>query len=149
MLLKPFAVQAFEAADNAILSVVKFTLIFLYIPLLLLHLGADMIPEKITFRLKREEAKQLYYQAREHGISPHQFARNIVIEGLSLARIEEDIKTLAQTMEELRELQNLIGKGVEGTRLGLIEALAILLTIQEGVTEDRARDWLKRHFDTY
>ena len=107
-----------------------------------------MIPDKITFRLKREEAKTLYYQARDKDISPHKLARNIVIEGLSLSQLEESIALLAQRLEEITELQALCMQGLEENRQGMIEAFTVILAKQNNITEDRAKDWLRKRFNS-
>ena len=148
MLFNFLILQGFEVADNALICGINSTLLFLLISCPLYIPGADMIPTKITFRLKSDEAKQLYYQSREQDMSAHQMARNIVIEGLSLSRIEEEIRLLAQTIEELREGQILMQQGVQGTKTGLVDALGVLIAKQEAVTQDEAIDWLNKRFKT-
>ncbi|NET39306.1 MAG: hypothetical protein F6K19_46285 [Cyanothece sp. SIO1E1] len=107
-----------------------------------------MIPTKITFRLNNDESKQLYYAARDTGISAHQLARNIVIEGLSLSKIEEKIILLAERLEELKEAQDSMKQDLHSTQFGLIDALGILIAKQEGLNEDDVTEWLKKRFKT-
>lgn len=108
-----------------------------------------MIPTKITFRLHSDEAKKLYFEAREQKISPHQLARDIVIERLSLLEIVGFLEKIASELAELRLAQSLIEDEVKATRWGNIEALAVLVANQEEVSQDHAREWVRAQFETH
>ena len=77
-----------------------------------------MIPSKITFRLNSTEAKTLYYAAREKGISPHLLARDIVIQGVDIVKLEESLQFLAQTLEEIRMAQIHAEQSAEALKMG-------------------------------
>ena len=105
-----------------------------------------MIPKQIGFRLTADEAKQLYFDARDHGVSAHIRARDMVIEGLTLSRIEGYLEQMVQELEVVKHDQSLIQQAVEANRWGLVETLAVLVANVEGVTRDQAREWIREQF---
>ncbi|NEQ50491.1 MAG: hypothetical protein F6K11_10210 [Leptolyngbya sp. SIO3F4] len=107
-----------------------------------------MIPSKITFRLNGTEAKTLYYAAREKGISPHLLARDIVIQGVDVAKLEESLQFLAQTLEEIRMAQIKVEQSSKALRDGVIEALCTQVSKDRCMTESSAREWLRAKFQT-
>lgn len=108
-----------------------------------------MRPTKITFRLRSDEAKKLYFEARDEGISPHQMARDIVIERLSLFEMVRFLEQIAGELAELRLAQSLITQEIAANRWGSIETLSVLVANQEGVSKDHAREWVRAQFETH
>ena len=80
-----------------------------------------MIPKKITFRLQSDEAKKLYFEARDEGISSHQKARDIMIEGLHLLEIVRFLEQIAGELAELRLALSLIHDEHSEKQLGTNE----------------------------
>ncbi|NEP19394.1 MAG: hypothetical protein F6J97_21295 [Leptolyngbya sp. SIO4C1] len=110
-------------------------------------LTADMIPRKITFRLQPDEAKQLYYQARDSDISSHRMARDIVIERMTLADMEQSLQDMADELEALRNAYSVALKRLDFMQVGLIDTLAVILSNQvEKVSDDQAREWVRERF---
>ena len=105
-----------------------------------------MVPSKITFRLNGTEAKTLYYAAREKGISPHLLARDIVIQGVDVVKLEESLQFLAQTLEEIRMAQMQAEQSAEALRNGVIEALCTQVSKDKCMTESSAREWMRTKF---
>jgi predicted transcriptional regulator len=99
-----------------------------------------MIPKVITFRLSETEAKKLSHQAREVDLSSHKLARDIVLQGLSVTRLEEDMELIAQSIEELRQVSE---AEVKALRISMVQGLAVLLAKQEDVEKQDAVEWLE------
>ena len=108
-----------------------------------------MIPKKITFRLQSDEAKKLYFEARDEGIRSHQKARDIMIEGLHLLEIVRFLEQIAGELAELRLAQSLIQEELSAQQWGTIEAFSVLIAKQEGVGKDHAREWVRAQFETH
>ena len=108
-----------------------------------------MIPTKITFRLRPDEAKKLYYEARDEGVSPHRKARDIVIERLTLLEIVHFLEQIVGELAELRLAQSLMAEEIAANSWGNIEALSVLIAKQEGVGKDHAREWVRAQFETH
>ena len=111
--------------------------------------SVDMIPTKITFRLRSDEAKTLYFEARDQQISSHQLARDIVIERLSLLEIVRYLEQIAGDIAELRHSQSQLEQEIQAHRWGSIEVLSVLIANQEQVSRDHAREWVRAQFETH
>jgi len=111
-------------------------------------LDADMIPSKITFRLRPNEAKEIYYQARELKVSPHQLARDMVIERLTLSAMEEHLQQMAQEVEDIRSLHSDLEKELQGITSGLIDTLSVVIANQlENISENESKEWVEERFN--
>ena len=106
----------------------------------------DMIPTKITFRLQPEEAKRLYYWARDEKVSPHQKARDMVIDHITLATMEGHLQQMAQEVEDLREGLQDIEKALVQQQQGLIDALAVIISNVAKVETQEAKNWVEGGF---
>ena len=108
-----------------------------------------MIPTKITFRLKSEEAKRLYYSARDEGVSPHQKARDMVIDHMTLATMEGHLQGMAQEIEDLTAKLSLLEKELKLQQGGLIDALTVIIANVTSVEANEAREWVRKGFNNH
>ena len=106
-----------------------------------------MIPTKITFRLQPEEAKRLYYQARDERLSPHQKARDMVIDHMTLATMEGHLRGMAQEVEDLTARLSGLERQLKLQQEGLIDALTVIIANVTSVETQEARQWVEGGFN--
>lgn len=106
-----------------------------------------MIPSKITFRLQPNEAKEIYYQARDLKISPHQLARDIVIERLTLLTMETHLQQMAQELEDMHHAHSALERQIGRLSLGFVETLSVVIANQlENISDKEAKEWVQEKF---
>lgn len=90
----------------------------------------------ISFRLDALNGERLSDKATRADVSRHDYARGLVLEALADAdRLERLERELRASKEEVR-----------GLRRDLAATLLVALPhIREGVTEETAREWLRRN----
>ncbi len=106
-----------------------------------------MYPRKITFRLQPKEAKQLYYQARDLKVSPHQAARDMVIERMTLAEMENYLQLMAGDIEELKHTKTVLLNELQALRSGLIDTLSVVIASKTKASAEDSRRWVTERFN--
>jgi hypothetical protein len=103
------------------------------------------IPDKITFRISKAVLVKLTKEARQQGISPHQLAKTIVEERISLLSLEAAIEEQVQAINQLTVGAATTSRDIERLRCDLATTLEALLIATKALTGDKAKDFVDQH----
>ncbi|NEQ53978.1 MAG: hypothetical protein F6K11_28255 [Leptolyngbya sp. SIO3F4] len=104
-------------------------------------------PTKITYRLPSDAAKALYKIAMSKDLSPHQTAKDMLIEHMDTLEVLGLLETLLEGIEEATHNQTALEDRLKALELGFIETFSIIVAKLENVDRKDARTWIKSKFN--